>query len=387
MKLTIFSPAALFALSALVAGCGVSPQPPAAKAAPVAVSTVRAESTALASSFEAGGVVRSRSMAVVSSRIMAPILDVRVRPGDRVRRGAPLVTLDGREIDANRARAAATLASAVEAVRGAQSEIRTAQAVMTLARTTHDRIRTLHEKRSATPQELDQAVSALETAEAQLSQSQAHLSAANAARDAAQAAGDAAAIAGSYATLTAPFDGVITERSVDPGSMASPGVGLLTMEDSTALRLEVSLDEARARQIVIGQPVDVHIGEGGSPDRSIGGHVIEVARMDPASHSFLVKVDLTADPALRSGLFGRARFTGSSRQTLAVPASAAVRRGQLTFVFTVDGESRARLQAVSPGVAVGDRLEILAGLHERDLVIANPPLSLSDGTPVSGARP
>ena len=362
MKITLARTFALLVLPALATGCGTASEQPPTKAAPVAVSTVRAESTALASSFDAGGIVRARSTAVVSSRIMAPILDVHVRPGDRVRRGDRLITLDSREIDANRARAAAAL-----------------------ARTTHERVRGLHEKRSATPQELDQAVSALETADAQLDQAQAHLSAANAARDAAQAASEASTIASSYATLIAPFDGVITVRSVDPGTMASPGAGLLTIEDSTGFRLEVSLDEARATRISTSEPVDVHLGEGGSSDRTIPGRVSEVAQIDPASHSFLVKIDVAADGALRSGLFGRARFTGPSRQTLVVPASAAVRRGQLTFVFTVASDGHARLQAVSPGTAAGDRLEILAGLHEGDLVITDPTPALSDGTPVSGA--
>lgn len=385
MKITLARTFALLVLPALATGCGTASEQPPTKAAPVAVSTVRAESTALASSFDAGGIVRARSTAVVSSRIMAPILDVHVRPGDRVRRGDRLITLDSREIDANRARAAAALASAGDAVRAAESEVRTARAAIALARTTHERVRGLHEKRSATPQELDQAVSALETADAQLDQAQAHLSAANAARDAAQAASEASTIASSYATLIAPFDGVITVRSVDPGTMASPGAGLLTIEDSTGFRLEVSLDEARATRISTSEPVDVHLGEGGSSDRTIPGRVSEVAQIDPASHSFLVKIDVAADGALRSGLFGRARFTGPSRQTLVVPASAAVRRGQLTFVFTVASDGHARLQAVSPGTAAGDRLEILAGLHEGDLVITDPTPALSDGTPVSGA--
>jgi len=58
----------------------------------------------------------------------------------------------------------------------------------------------------------------------------------------------------------------------------------------------------------------------------------------------------------------------------------------LTFVFAVDRENRARLRAVSPGSVDGDRLEILAGVGEKDVVITNPPPSLTDGAPVAGAR-
>jgi multidrug efflux pump subunit AcrA (membrane-fusion protein) len=375
------------ALVLVTTGCAAPAERTASAATPVVVSIVAVHSEPLPSSFEAGGVVRARTTAAIASRIMAPILDVHARPGDRVRRGISLVTLDAREVTANRARAAAILASAVEAARGAESDVRSSQAVVALARATHDRIRTLHEKRSATSQELDQAVSALDAAEAQLSGARSRLAAAIAAREAAQSASDAAEVTRSYAVLVAPFDGVITERSVDPGAMATPGMPLLTIEDSIAFRLEVALDEARANQVAVGQSVDVQIGDSGRPNRPGAARVGEIARIDPASHSFLVRLDLPSDPSLRSGLFGRARFLGSTRQALVVPTSATVRRGQLTFVYTVDSDGRAKLQPVSPGTETAGRIEILAGIREGDRVISNPSIALSDGARVTGGRP
>ena len=375
----------LAATATLTGACRESSAPQEAAVAPIDVSTTPVTSTALASSLEAGGVVTSRTTAVIASRIMAPVAAVHVRAGDRVRRGAPLVTLDGRELDANRARAIATLASVAESQLAAESELRSAQAALTLARATHDRIRTLHAQRSATPQELDQAVSALDVADAQFKQAQAHRSAANAAHDAARAASDAAGIASSYATLSAPFDGVVTERAVDPGSMANPGTPLVTLEEGAAFRVEVSLDESRAAAVKVGDTVTVRLDQESFPD-PISGRVSEIARVDPAAHSFIVKIDLPAVNGLRSGLFARARFTGSPRTALTVPASAAIRRGQLTFVFAVDSENRARLRAVSPGITDGDRLEILAGLRANDIVITTPPPSLTDGAAITGSR-
>lgn len=369
----------------LTGACRESPVPQGAAAAPIAVSLAPVTSTALASSFEAGGVVTSRTTAVIASRIMAPVAAVHVRAGDRVRRGAPLVTLDGRELNANRARAIAALASAAESQLAAESELRSAQAALTLARATHDRIRRLHDQRSATPQELDQAISALAVADAQVTQAQAHRAAANAAHDAAGAASDAAAIASSYATLTAPFDGVVTERAVDPGSMANPGTPLVTLEEGTAFHVEVSLDESRAARVKTGDTVTVGVDQELFPN-PLSGRVSEIARVDPAAHSFIVKIELPVGSGLRSGLFARARFTGSSRTTLTVPVSAAIHRGQLTFIFAVDGEHRARLRAVSPGITDGDRLEILAGLRPDDIVITNPPPSLTDGAAITGSR-
>ena len=114
--------------TALVTACREAPAPQGSAAAPITVSTAPARSTALVSDGEAGGVVTSRATAVISSRIMAPVVDVHVRAGDRVTRGTPLVILDGRETDATRARAVATLASATDTVRAAQSDVRSAQA-------------------------------------------------------------------------------------------------------------------------------------------------------------------------------------------------------------------------------------------------------------------
>jgi hypothetical protein len=90
---------------------------------------------------------------------------------------------------------------------------------------------------------------------------------------------------------------------------------------------------------------------------------------------------------MRSGVFGRARFAGPTRRAIVVPAAAAVRRGQLTFVYVVGADGRAKLQPVSPGAATGAQLEILAGLRDGERVIAGPPAALSDGAAVTGGRP
>ena len=370
--------------AALGAACTSTPRPPATESAPVTAAVGSAAVVEIPSSFEAGGTVRARATAVIASRVMAPVAIVHVRAGDRVRKGAPLVTLDAREITANSARASAALASATDAARAAESDTQAADASLLLARATHDRINTLYAKRSATAQELDQAVAGLSAAEAQRAGALNRAAAAIGARDAARASVEAVEIGVSYTILSAPFDGVVTERAVDPGSMAAPGVPLLTLEDPAMFRLEVQLDEARAAMIRVGQAVDARLDDRASPDeRWRAARISEVARMDSASHSFLIKIDLPADPALRSGLFGRARFPGPMRRALTVPASAVVRRGQLALIFTVDADGVARLRPVTTGALAADRVEILAGVRAGDRVVVNPPSALADGVRVN----
>jgi len=372
------------ATAALSAACNSTPGHKADERAVASVVNAAAEVTDLASSIEAGGVVRSRVTALIASRVMAPIVEVRVRAGDRVRRGEVLVTLDARDLHANDARAQAATLSATESVRASEADVRAAESAVHLARLTHDRVAVLQAKRSATNDELDQAVAALATAEAQHAAAQARLAAATAGREAAKAAADAAAVTTTYATLTAPFDGIVTERSAEPGSMAAPGSSLLTLEDPTTYRLEVRLDDTRAAQIAPGGHATVKLDD---RDPSMSGQIAEIARIDPASHTFLVKIDLPAGLAVRSGQFGRATFAGPSRRALTIPASALIRRGQLTFVFLLGSDQRTHLQPVSIGTVAGDRVEVLAGVRQTDRVVTSPQASLADGTAVAGKQP
>ena len=106
-----------------------------------------------------------------------------------------------------------------------------------------------------------------------------------------------------------------------------------------------------------------------------------VPAVDSAARAFMAKIDLPAAPQLRSGLFGRARFTLGSRQALAIPAAAIAQRGQLSTVLVVEnGAARARL--VSLGESSGGRVEALSGLSAGDRVIYPVPPALADGARV-----
>jgi len=367
------------ALGAACAGPAAPPPKPSG-GAPLQVSVARATMADIPEHFESGGVARSRLTATLASRVSAPIETVTVAAGSRVRRGQTLITLECRELDANTGRARAALAAAAETVQAADADVRAAEAALTLARTTHERVRAVYEKRSATAQEWDQSSASIAGAEARAAASRARAAAARSARDVADASLSAAETALSYATLAAPFDGVVAERLVDPGTLASPGMPLLVVEDPGELRLHVQVDEFRARLIAVGQTVEARLDQGAA---WMPARVDEIGRVDPASHGFVVKLHLPRSSDLRSGLFGRARFTSGVRAALTVPARSVIRRGQLAFVFTVSGDGVARLRAVVPGEIDGDRQQVLAGLADGDLVIVAPPPALSDGTRVA----
>ncbi len=366
------------ALLALVAaaGCGADPEEHAAGAAaavPARTAVVRSE--AVAEEFAVGGTVRGRKTAVISSRIVSSIVDVAVRPGDRVRAGAVLLRLDARQLDAVRSRADASLSATLEAKAAIDAEVESAGAALALARSDHARISGLAERKVATTAELDAVTAALRGAEARAKAAAARRAETVGSIEAARASARAASVDASYAVITAPFDGVVTEKTAEPGALAAPGAPLVTLEDVRQFRLEIGVDASQTTGLAVGAkvPVDVTgIGE-------VEGTIEEVAAaVDPRAHTYAVKLLLPPVPSLRSGLYGRARLRAVPQQRTVVPSAAVVQRGQLTLVF-VDDKGTARLRFVHTGARAGQDVTVLSGLSAGERVVLNPPDGLADG--------
>lgn len=368
---------AVLLTSATLTGC--SPARAASATAdtaePIAVNVAQLAMTDVATAIDSGGVVQARTTATIAARLLAPVREVRVLPGDRVRKGQTLIVLDGDDLAAGARAARSAAIAADQGARAAAAELESAEAALNLARASHDRIASLHFRRSATAQEFDDATATLRSAEARVAGASARVLQVTATVESARAASDHAKATESFTTIAAPFDGMVTEKIIEPGNMASPGTPLLRLEDTRGFRLEVRVDESRVADIRNGDSVPVLLGAGTS---LIKGTVVEVSRaVDADARAFLVKIELPDAPGLRSGEFGKARFGGTPRRALTVPPSAIVRHGQLTSVFVVEGD-RARVRLVNLSES-----EVLAGLTESELVILSPPAGLTDGRRVS----
>jgi HlyD family secretion protein len=177
---------------------------------PIPVTAAAVAMTDLDETFEAGGVVQAQTTATLTSRILAPVMAVRVKPGDRVRSGQVLITLDGRDLRARARSAVAGARGAEQRAQASEADVRAAEASLALAKATYDRIAALQAKRSATSQELDEATASLRAAEARLAATSARLQEATAAIASSQADSDAASTIESFTEIASPFDGVVT---------------------------------------------------------------------------------------------------------------------------------------------------------------------------------
>jgi RND family efflux transporter MFP subunit len=174
-----------------------------------------------------------------------------------------------------------------------------------------------------------------------------------------------------YTRIRAPFDGVVTERKLDPGAMASPGLPILSVEDISRYRLEATVNENDLHYIHLGQPVPVFIDTLGGSE--LKGRVAQIVPgADPASRSFLIKIDLPGQRQVRSGLFGQAQFSRGEKQCLTVPQTAVIQRGQLQGAYVLNETNLAALRYVTLGKPAGMQVEILAGLQDGERIVSNP---------------
>ncbi len=372
--------ATLVLLGAAAACGGSRPDDPERSAdAPLAVTTVTASLANVHENLEAGGVVSAGTSAVIASRVMAPVVEVRVNAGDRVKTGQVLVVLDDQALAAPSRQAAAGLTAAERALTAARAEHAAATAEHTLATAWHGRMSALHDRRAATAQERDDAEARLAGAAARVSGTQARIEQAVSQVAAARAASEAAATMHGFTTIRAPFDGLITETLTDPGNLAAPGTPLVRLESGGARQIEVQIDESRAAYARPGDRAAV-LFESGEP---VTGTVAEVERtIARGGRAFTVTVTLPEGSDVRSGTFARVRLAGAARRALRIPASAVRQQGQVSTVFTV-ADDVARLRLVQLGAEDGDLVEVLAGLEAGETVVAPPPAGLSDGRAVT----
>ncbi len=346
----------LLAAAAFLAGCHGNEAAPAAATESVAAQVVVSRQQQIPVSLRATGTVHARQTAAIAAQVMGRVEQVLVREGDSVRAGQPLVLLDDAALRASAAQATAGVVAAEQQQAAAESQA-------SLAASTLARYQQLQTQKSVSPQEMDEVTRRAQAAEAQLK-------AARAQTEAAQAQEVGARTMLGYARLLAPFNGTVTARMVDPGAMAAPGVPLLQVDRAGAMQLQATVDESAIAAVDLGMKTPVSVD---GVSQQMQGTVAEIVpAADPASHSFLVKIDLPSSSQLRAGMYGSADFPNGAHEAILVPQSAVVARGSLQCAYVLDNQGIAQLRYLTLGAAHGDLVEVLSGIGAGERLINAP---------------
>lgn len=324
------------------------------------VDTLTVEQTVKPDFYQAIGTVRSRNEIDVVPRIIARILEIKVRSGDVVKRGDVLAVLDAKDLSAVVSQGQEQLRAVTASVGAADEQVKAAKAALDLATKEMERTRALFEKNALAKRDYDQSIAAFRQAEAGMQQAIQQRAAASAQAAAAGQGIKQAEVGLGYATVISPIDAIVAERLADPGDLGNPANVMLRLFDPESLLLEVPVRESLVQEVAIGSQVSYSVPSLG---RTFEGSVREIVpSVDPRTRTFLVKVCIDKSEGLMPGMFGTIRVPlKSEKKVIIVPESAIIKTGQLESVVEVEGGRLLRRQIRS--IDAGDsKREVISGL-------------------------
>ncbi|SPD72782.1 Secretion protein, HlyD family [uncultured Desulfobacterium sp.] len=328
--------------------------------------------------YEAVGTVMAENTSELAAKLMARVERIAVKEGDRVNSGDVLVYLDQRQVLAGVKQAEASLAEAQRAMEAARAGRDAAKAAEELAAATFSRYQTLRQNGSISAQQFDEVDSSLRQAKAGLTQAEAQFSAVTARVEQAKAALSSAQVTLKDTMIGSPYSGVVADKHIEEGDMASPGRVLLTMETTEKYRLYVEIPEVHIKDVDQKQDVKVEIPARGL--NNLNGVISTIVPAgDPGSRSFLVKIDLPEGLTLKTGMFGKAKIKYGSSNQMILPGSAIIHRGQLTALFIVGGDGVVHFRLIRLGRSYQDSFEVLTGISDGERYVVKPPPTLVDG--------
>ena len=305
------------------------------------------------------------------ARVTGFVDRVRVDRGSVVKKGEVLIELVAPELRAQ-------LAEAESKAQAAESQRAEAAARLAAAEATYNRLKEAAKTPGAIAgNELIQAQKTVESAQAAVGSADNSLKAA-------QAAVQANRDLYSYLKVTAPFDGVITDRYVHPGALAGPNTGpLLKLDNSSRLRLVVALPEADVAGIERGARVSFQVAA--YPDRPFTGTVARISHtLDPKTRTESVELDVpNGRGELAPGMYPEVNWpVRKARPSLLVPPTSIAANTERTFVIRVNAQRRAEWVNVTRGNQAGDLVEVIGPLRPGDRIVKRATDEIREGAQI-----
>jgi RND family efflux transporter MFP subunit len=306
------------------------------------------------------------------AKVAGYIERVLVDRGSVVRRGDLLVELTAPERTAQ-------IAEAESKAQAAEADRLQAEAQLAAAQATHDRLKEAAETPGAI------AGNELVLAQKQVEAASALVNSRRQSTKAAEAAVATLRDLLAYLKISAPFEGVITERLVHPGALVGPGndIPLLTLQEVSRLRLVVPVPEEDVAGIVNGGAIAFQVPAW--PDRAYTGTVARISRaLDPKTRTMAVELDvMNRDGSLAPGMYPTVKWpVKRSHPALFVPATSVVTTTERMFVIR-DRSGQAEWVDVRKGSAEGDLVQVTGDLKPGDSVVRRATDEIRDGAPLS----
>lgn len=360
-------------------GCGDSrgSAPPASADVAPHAAVVQVRRAPLSNTLSIAGEFLPYQEVELHAKVSGYIRNINVDIGDRVRKGQVLAILEIPELVAQLQAAGAGVRHSQEEITRAQNDVSRAEADHAALHAGAARLRQASEARPGliAEQELDDATAKDRSAEAQVEAAKSALSASRQQLEVSQADERHYAALSEYSRITAPFDGVVTWRYADTGSLIQAGTSnvssmpVVKLSQANVLRLRIPVPESLAASVRDGEPADIRVK---ATDEHFSGKIIRSTdSLDRSTRTMQVEVDVpNQDYKLTPGMYADVSLRiQNDAAALTLPLQAINRGANKTTVLLVNSQDHVEEREIHTGIEGSDRIQILSGLNEGDRVI------------------
>jgi len=347
------------ALALLLFSCGSDEEKAIQSTAkPIAVEVQSIQNNATNPLLSASGKIQAKNAANLSTRMMGYVNKLHVKIGDNVKKGQLLLSINNTDLQAKAAQVDAGITEATAAFNNAKRD--------------YERFQNLFEQNSASQKELDDMTARYEMAKARLEAAKQMKNEVNAQFD--------------YTNIRAPFSGVVTNTFIDEGTMANPGMPLISIESPDSFEVVAMVPESEISQIKPDTEVDVMVS---SVNKTLKGTVEEISiSARNTGGQYLVTIDLgKLDDDVLSGMFATVLFpverSSAATEKTMIPEEAIVKNGQLRGIYTLSQSGTAVLRWLRLGRSYGNQVEVLSGLSAGETYIISAEGKLYNGVKVT----
>jgi multidrug efflux pump subunit AcrA (membrane-fusion protein) len=379
----------------------------------VSVQVTPAEKENISQIVNEEAVIFPLQQATVAPKITSTIKEFYVQRGSKVKKGQPLARLENADLSAaaessrgeyEQAEAAYTTAvtsGLPQQLQKAELDAASAKSAFEAAEKVYNSRKDLFQQGALPRRELDAAEVALVAARSQNEQAQKQLAdlqrvgkeqalkSAQGQRLAAEGKYHGAAAQLSYSVITSPIDGVVSDRPLYVGDLATANQPLLTVMNISKLIAKGHIPQSEAAQLKVGNPAQLKVP---GMDEPIEGKVTLVSpALDPGSTTIEVWVEAKKpNPALRPGITVQVAMTVKTvKEAVVVPAAAVYKNpeGNGDYVLVAGTDDKAHLKPVQVGIRNAEDAQIASGINAGDPVITSGGYAVPDGTKIKVEKP
>lgn len=350
----------------------------------VTVAAALARSGQISKAVAISGVLTPNKSVSIFSKVSGQVQTVGAEAGDRVSAGQLLVQIDTKELNAQLQQAQAAVQAVRDQADQAQIGIASARSNLDIAQKSSDRARTLFDSGAASQSQLDDARNKLDQASnAYANANKLYQTASGSGLAQAEAAAHLIQVEIGNGTIASPIDGAVSSRSIDPGGMASTNASLMTVADTSVLKLQGSVIQDAVPLLALGQKASVIVDA--LPGQSFEGQITQIGPVASATGQYFpVVISLKNPGVLLAGMTARVNFNLTGPSGVIVPLSAVLSEGGSDYVYVVNAGSAHRRQ-VTLGLRGASDVQVVLGVQTGERVATSNVSMLRDGMAVTEA--